>query len=189
MAIYHFSAKGIGRSSGRSAVAAAAYRSASVLADEREGRTHDFSHKTDVVHSEILLLDGAPERWADRAVLWNEVEAAEKRKDAQLAREVEFALPRELSREEGVTLAHDFVQRAFVSRGMVADLNVHWPVDAQGVDALRALAHQEITGAEHDPVRLLLLGFHRHEAHAGRCAASQIASASAMSSSAASRTA
>ena len=117
VAIYHFSAKVISRSSGRSAVAAAAYRSASVLRDEREGRTHDFSRKADVVHSEILLPEGAPERWADRGVLWNAVEAAEKRKDAQLAREIEFALPRDVSREEGVALARDFVQRTFVSRG------------------------------------------------------------------------
>src|SRR5215210_1601501 len=131
-AIYHFSAKVIGRSSGRSAVAAAAYRSASALLDEREARTHDFSHKADVVHSEILLPEGAPKRWADRSVLWNAVEASEKRKDAQLAREIEFALPRELSREEGVALARDFVQRTFVSRGMVADLNVSWPVNAHG---------------------------------------------------------
>src|SRR3954466_7528496 len=132
VAIYHFSAKVIGRSSGRSAVAAAAYRSASALLDEREARTHDFSQKADVVHSEILLPEGAPGRWSDRGVLWNAVEAAEKRKDAQLAREVEFALPRELSREEGVALARDFVAEQFVSRGMVADLNVHWPVDAEG---------------------------------------------------------
>src|SRR5215218_3783635 len=132
VAIYHFSAKMIARSSGRSAVAAAAYRSASGLLDERDARTHDFRHKADVVHSEILLPAGAPERWADRAVLWNAVEAAETRKDAQLAREVEFALPREVRREEGVALARAFVQRAFVARGMVADLNVHWPVDAHG---------------------------------------------------------
>src|SRR3954465_3912074 len=132
VAIYHFSAKVIGRSSGHSAVAAAAYRSASALLDEREARTHDFSQKADVVHSEMLLPEGAPERWSDRAVLWNEVEAVEKRKDAQLAREVEFALPRELSREEGVALARDFVQRELVTRGMVTDLNVHWPVDAHG---------------------------------------------------------
>src|SRR4051794_5875760 len=132
VAIYHFSAKVIARSHGRSAVAAAAYRSASVLADEREGRTHDFSHKADVVHSEILLPEGAPERWSDRTVLWNAVEAAEKRKDAQLAREVEFALPRKVSREEGVALAREFVAEQFVARGMVADLNVHWPADAQG---------------------------------------------------------
>ena len=66
MAIYHFSAKMIARSNGRSAVAAAAYRSASGLLDERDARTHDFRHKADVVHSEILLPAGAPERWADR---------------------------------------------------------------------------------------------------------------------------
>src|SRR5829696_7759062 len=132
VAIYHFSAKMIARSNGRSAVAAAADRSASGLLDERDARTHDFRHKADVVHSEILLPAGAPERWADRAVLWNAVEASETRKDAQLAREVEFALPREVRREEGVALARAFVQRAFVARGMVADLNVHWPVDAHG---------------------------------------------------------
>src|SRR3954467_2722146 len=149
VAIYHFSAKVIGRSHGRSAIAAAAYRSASVLADEREARTHDFSHKTDVVHSEILLPEGAPARWADRAVLWNAVEASEKRKDAQLAREVEFALPREVSREEGVVLARDFVQRTFVSRGMVADLNVHWPVDAQG--GAKPHAHVMLTLREAGP--------------------------------------
>src|SRR5215213_7767165 len=132
VAIYHFSAKMIARSNGRSAVAAAAYRSASGLLDEREARPHDFRHKADVVHSEILLPAGAPERWSDRAVVWNAVEASETRKDAQLAREVEFALPRELRREEGVALARAFVQRAFVGRGMVADLNVHWPLDAHG---------------------------------------------------------
>jgi hypothetical protein len=149
VAIYHFSAKVIGRSSGRSAVAAAAYRSASALLDEREARTHDFSQKADVVHSEILLPEGAPERWSNRGVLWNAVEAAEKRKDAQLAREVEFALPREVSREEGVVLARDFVQRTFVSRGMVADLNVHWPVDAQG--EAKPHAHVMLTLREAGP--------------------------------------
>src|SRR3954462_9595020 len=149
VAIYYFSAKVIGRSSGRSAVAAAAYRSASALLDEREARTHDFSQKADVVHSEILLPDGAPERWADRGVLWNAVEATEKRKDAQLAREIEFALPRELSREEGVALARDFVHHAFVSRCMVADLNVHWPLDAQG--EAKPHAHVMLTMREVKP--------------------------------------
>src|SRR3954464_4124934 len=149
VAIHHFSAKVIGRSSGRSAVAAAAYRSASVLLDEREARTHDFSHKADVVHSEILLPDGAPERWADRSALWNAVEASEKRKDAQLAREVEFALPREVSREEGVALARDFVAEQFVSRGMVADLNVHWPVAARG--EAKPHAHVMLTTREVGP--------------------------------------
>lgn len=132
MAIYHFSAKVIGRGTGRSAVAAAAYRSASRLEDERLGRHHDFTNKAGVVHSEVMLPEGAPERLRDRETLWNEVEATEKRKDAQLAREVEFAVPREMTREQGIALARDFVQREFVARGMVADLNVHWDIGADG---------------------------------------------------------
>jgi Ti-type conjugative transfer relaxase TraA len=126
MAIYHFSAKVMSRANGSSAVASAAYRSASELHDDRLGRDHDFSNKAGVIHSEVMLPEGAPERLNDRATLWNEVEAGEKRKDAQLAREVEFSIPREMNEKQGVALARDFVKRQFVDRGMVADLNVHW---------------------------------------------------------------
>ncbi|MFN3727349.1 MAG: Ti-type conjugative transfer relaxase TraA [Allosphingosinicella sp.] len=132
MAIYHFSAKVISRAAGSSALAAAAYRSASRLHDQRLDRHHDFSNKAGVIHSEVMLPDGAPGHLSDRERLWNEVEAAEKRIDAQLAREIEFALPRELSPEMGIDLARDFVGREFVNRGMVADLNVHWDVGADG---------------------------------------------------------
>ncbi|MHA6767003.1 Ti-type conjugative transfer relaxase TraA [Sphingobium ummariense] len=132
MAIYHFSAKVISRAAGSSAVAAAAYRSASRLRDDRLDRSHDFSNKAGVVHSEVLLPDGAPEEWRDREQLWNDVEAAELRKDAQLAREIEFAIPREMSQADGIELARDFVRREFVDRGMVADLNVHWDVGPDG---------------------------------------------------------
>ncbi len=132
MAIYHFSAKLIGRAKGSSAVAAAAYRSASKLFDERISRSHNFSNKAGVVHSEVMLPEGAPERWRDRQTLWNEVEVGEKRKDAQLAREVEFAIPKELSQKDGIALARAFVQREFVDKGMVADLNVHWDIGKNG---------------------------------------------------------
>ncbi|WP_395442846.1 Ti-type conjugative transfer relaxase TraA [Caulobacter sp. UC70_42] len=133
MAIYHFSAKVISRANGSSAVAAAAYRSASRLEDERLGRGHDFTNKTGVVHSEVMAPEGSPERWQDREALWNEVELGEKRKDAQLAREIEFAIPREMNQAQGVELARDFVQTEFVDRGMVADLNVHWDVGPDGL--------------------------------------------------------
>ncbi|HEX8419862.1 MAG TPA: Ti-type conjugative transfer relaxase TraA [Sphingomonas sp.] len=126
MAIYHFSAKVISRANGSSAVASAAYRSASELHDDRLGRDHDFSNKAGVVHREVMLPEGAPERLNDRSTLWNEVEVGEKRKDAQLAREVEFSIPREMNEKQGVQLARDFVKKQFVDRGMVADLNVHW---------------------------------------------------------------
>ncbi|MES1996786.1 MAG: Ti-type conjugative transfer relaxase TraA [Pseudomonadota bacterium] len=133
MAIYHFSAKIISRANGSSALAAAAYRSASRLHDQRLDRHHDFSNKAGVVHSEVMLPDGAPEHLGDREKLWNEVEAAEKRIDAQIAREIEFAIPRELSREDGIALAREFVRTEFVDRGMIADLNLHWDIGADGM--------------------------------------------------------
>jgi len=126
MAIYHFSAKIVSRANGSSAVASAAYRSASELHDDRLNRDHDFSNKAGVIHSEVMLPKNAPERLNDRTTLWNEVEAGEKRKDAQLAREVEFSIPREMKEKQGIQLACDFVKKQFVDRGMVADLNVHW---------------------------------------------------------------
>lgn len=132
MAIYHLSAKVISRASGRSAVAAAAYRSGEALLDERLGRIHDFSHKDDVIHCEVMLPHGAPEHLADRQTLWNEVEAVERRRDAQLAREIEIALPRELAPHEAVTLAREFVAEHFVARGMIADVNVHRPIGENG---------------------------------------------------------
>ena len=101
MAIYHLHVKVIGRKSGSSAVASAAYRSGSRLRDERLDRSHDFSAKRGVVHSEVMLPENAPEAWSDRERLWNDVEAFEVRKDAQLAREVEFALPREMTSGTG----------------------------------------------------------------------------------------
>ncbi|MBI2719468.1 MAG: Ti-type conjugative transfer relaxase TraA [Rhizobiales bacterium] len=133
MAIYHLHVKVIGRKSGSSAVASAAYRSGSRLRDERLDRSHDFSAKRGVIHSEVLLPENARKEWSDRERLWNDVEALEVRKDAQLAREVEFAIPREMSEAQGVVLARDFVQAEFVGLGMIADLNVHWDIGEDGM--------------------------------------------------------
>jgi Ti-type conjugative transfer relaxase TraA len=132
MAIYHLHVKVIGRKSGSNAVASAAYRSASRLRDDRLERSHDFSGKRGVVHSEVMLPETAPEAWSDRERLWNDVEACEIRRDAQLAREVEFSLPREMTQTQGIELARDFVQSEFVDQGMIADLNVHWDMAADG---------------------------------------------------------
>ncbi len=149
MAIYHFSAKVISRANGSSAVASAAYRSASELHDDRLNRDHDFSNKAGVIHSEVMLPEGAPERLNDRTTLWNEVEAGEKRKDAQLAREVEFSIPREMNRKQGVQLARDFVKKQFVDHGMVADLNVHWDKAKDGTP--KPHAHVMMTMREVGP--------------------------------------
>src|ERR1700761_4448467 len=133
MAIYHLHVKVIGRRSGSSAVASAAYRSGSRLLDERLERSHDFSRKRGVVYSEVMLPENAPQGWSDRERLWNDVEACEVRKDAQLAREVEFAIPREMNETQGIELARDFVRGDFVDRGMIADLNVHWDIAEDGM--------------------------------------------------------
>lgn len=125
MAIYRLSATVISRAKGRSSIAAAAYRSGSQLSDERTGLVHDYTRKSDIQHSEILVPAGAPAWSQDRSALWNAVEAAERRRDAQLARELQLALPRELSAERQLELVRSFVRDEFVARGMVADVALH----------------------------------------------------------------
>jgi len=125
MAIYHQTAKIVKRSDGRNAVAAAAYRSATSMYEQATGQTHDYSKKMGVEHSEILAPDNAPAWVFDRQRLWNQVEAAEHRKDAQVAREIEVGLPIELSKNEQIELLREYVKREFVARGMVADFSLH----------------------------------------------------------------
>lgn len=127
MAIYHLRASMISRSAGRSATGAAAYRSGEHIHDERTGLDFDYRARSGVEHVEILAPDHAPEWVHERAALWNRVEAAETRKNSQLAREVRVALPAELSHEARVELVRDFCQRSFVDRGMVADIALHAP--------------------------------------------------------------
>lgn len=110
---------------GRSAVAAAAYRSGERLTNEWDGRTHDYTHKPGVVHTEIMLPAHAPPEFSDRSTLWNSVEQIEKASDAQLAREIEVALPVELSRAEQLALVRSYVQDNFVAAGMCADFALH----------------------------------------------------------------
>ena len=125
MAIYHCSIKIIGRSGGRSAVASAAYRSGEKLLNEETGITHDFTRKGGVVMSEILLPTNAPDRYHDRQTLWNEVQKVEKRADAQLAREIEVALPSELTRTQQIECVRNYINENFTSKGMIADWALH----------------------------------------------------------------
>ncbi len=123
--VYHLSIKPISRSDGRTATAAAAYRSAELIIDERTGEVHDYTAKGDVVHSELVLPAGAPAWAGDRAALWNAAEAAEKRKDARVARDYEVAIPKELTREQGIELVRDFAQALVDRYGVAIDFNVH----------------------------------------------------------------
>lgn len=125
MAIYHCSCNVISRSNGRSAVGASAYRSGEKLTNEYDGITHDYTRKGGVVYSEIMLPQNAPTEWNDRSNLWNAVEKIEKSSNAQLSREYNIALPRELSRAEQIKLTQTIAQENFVSKGQCVDIAIH----------------------------------------------------------------
>lgn len=126
-------------------MAAAAYRAGEKLTDRTAERSHDYSRRQGVVHSEIMAPPGSAPWLEDREILWNTVEAMEKRKDAQLAREFNMALPHELSAEQRLDLVRDFVSRHFVQKGMVADLALHDPIADQGQNKLNFHAHVMLT--------------------------------------------
>ena len=121
MAIYHFSVNIISRSSGRSATAAAAYRSAEKIIDMPTGLIHDYTRKQGVDEKFILAPSYAPDWVFNRERLWNEVEKVERRKNSQLAREINVALPTELNKNQQVELVREFVTKQFVNQGMIAD--------------------------------------------------------------------
>jgi Ti-type conjugative transfer relaxase TraA len=140
MANYHFSVDIVKRSAGRSSVAAAAYRSGEKLIDFRTGKRYDFRHKDDVTHKTIMLPESAPSWMKDRQALWNYVEQFEKRTDAQLCRDVNFDLPKELTTQQNIELAEKFVKEMFVAKGMVADLAIHTKYTSDG----SALSHVHV---------------------------------------------
>jgi len=125
IAIYHLSIKIISRGKGKSAVAASAYRSAEKITNEYDGMIHDYTKKGGVTHTEILLPDHAPKEYFDRSTLWDAVEKIEKNKNSQLARELEIALPIELSAEQNLSLVREYVNQNFISVGMCADICIH----------------------------------------------------------------
>ena len=128
MAIYHCNMSTVSRSSGRSAVAAAAYRTAEKLLNERDGELHDFTRRSGVAGSEIVLPEGADADWAlDRSALWNAAEKAEKRKDSRVAREFEVSLPHELDADQRVALARAFAQHLADWYGAAVDMAIHEP--------------------------------------------------------------
>jgi len=139
VAIYHLNVQIISRGSGRSAVGASAYRAGEKLrsnavnsaayrsGDElHEGEiVHDYTKRNGVMYKEIMLPNGAPPQYKDRETLWNAVEKREKRHDAQLAREINVALPTEFDLEEQKELLREYIKENFVDKGMIADVAIH----------------------------------------------------------------
>lgn len=127
MAIYHCSVKPIQRSAGRSATAAAAYRSGTEIIDVRTGQRHDYTRRGGVLSAEIITPDTAPAWARERMELWNRAEAAEKRKDARVAREIEVSLPHELDGDARVALARGYAHDLAARYGVAVDLAIHAP--------------------------------------------------------------
>lgn len=124
MAIYHFSVQAISRGKGQSAVASASYRSGEKLQDERTGETKFYKREV-MPDSMILSPENAPEWVQDRQRLWNEVEKMESNKNSRLAREINVALPVELSHGQQKELIKDYAKEQFVDKGMVVDISIH----------------------------------------------------------------
>jgi ATP-dependent exoDNAse (exonuclease V) alpha subunit len=156
LAIYHFRITSVGRSAGRRATAAAAYRAGERLRDERSGRLYNFAHRKDVAHSEIFLpshLAGAADAWArSREKLWNTAERAEKRANSRVAREYEVSLPHELSTAQQVALARALSVELAERYHVAVDLAVHLP--RQGGDPRNFHAHLLTTTREVTPTGL-----------------------------------
>ncbi len=131
MAIFHLAAKVVSRKAGQSVVAKAAYNAREELTEERTGEVKDYTRAEGLLFSGLYAPANAPEWAKDRAQLWNAADRAEKRKDAQLARVYDIALPHELTNEQRRFLVQDFVRDNFTRKGYAADVALHAP-DREG---------------------------------------------------------
>jgi len=168
MAVCHFAVQAISRGKGRSAIAAAAYRSGTALSNEATGKRHDYSRRVrsgeiDPAETGILLPDGVSADWAlDRSQLWNAAESAERRKDSRVATEILLALPAELDRAQRRALTTQYAQMLADRYGVAVDYAIHPPstagdqrnhhahllmttrrIGAQGLGERSALEHNE----------------------------------------------
>ena len=121
----HFKITIVKRSQGQSAVAGAAYQSGERLFSEYDQKTKFYNKKKELVHAEIMLPSHAPPGYADRATLWNAVEAVENQWNSQLARRIVLAFPVEVPKEQYLSMIKEFCQEQFVSKGMIADFAIH----------------------------------------------------------------
>jgi ATP-dependent exoDNAse (exonuclease V) alpha subunit len=124
LAIYHFTVAVISRARGQRIVAVAAAHAAAKLRDQYYGELHNHERREGVEFTEVSAPAGAPPWVFDREQLWNRVEAAERRKDSQLARAIEISLPVELELPKSIDLLRDYVRAEFVSKGMIADMSI-----------------------------------------------------------------
>jgi Ti-type conjugative transfer relaxase TraA len=134
MAIQFARCQYVSRSTGGNACRKAAYNARERVVCDRTGEVFSFSHKTDGAYHAVLLPKGADKKFLNAALLWNEAESMERRKDSQVCKELVLALPD----DKGVTLEHKieltrrFINQHFVDKGVVAQIDIHRPHEAEG---------------------------------------------------------
>lgn len=145
MAIFHLSFSMLKRSAGKSSCYLAAYNARERIEDVRTGDVYDYSYRSDLFHHCILAPEHTPFNVVENsAVLWNEIEKIEKRKDAQLSRYFDIAIPVELDNDAKIALVKNYCKRNFVSKGMIADISFH-DLDGHNPHAHVMLTLREIT--------------------------------------------
>ncbi|WP_289367373.1 MobQ family relaxase [Pantoea stewartii] len=145
MAIFHLSFSVLKRSAGKSSCYLAAYNAREKIEDMRTGDVYDYSYRSDLFHHCILAPEHTPFNFIkNSAVLWNEIEKVEKRKDAQLSRYFDIAIPVELDNDAKIALVKNYCKRNFVSKGMIADISFH-DLDGHNPHAHVMLTLREIT--------------------------------------------
>lgn len=132
MALYHLHLGVIGRSKGKSAVAAAAYRAGERIVNETDGIIHDYRNKGksamkggQILYNEIMTPKEVPDWARNRATLWNEVEKKENRKNSQFAKDMDIALQKELSLQDNIECVKNWIGKNFIEKGLVADFCIH----------------------------------------------------------------
>lgn len=145
MAIFHLSFSMLKRSAGKSSCYLAAYNAREKIEDLRTGDVYDYSYRSDLFHHCILAPEHTPLNIVENsAALWNEIEKTEKRKDAQLSRYFDIAIPVELDNDAKIALVKNYCKRNFVSKGMIADISFH-DLDGHNPHAHVMLTLREIT--------------------------------------------
>ena len=145
MAIYHIDFKILKRSDGKSSCYLAAYHTRTRIEDDRTGNLFDYSYRSDLFHHAILAPESTPnDLIKDSATLWNTIEQLEKRKDAQLSRYFDVAIPTELGNKDKIELVLEYCQKNFVDKGMIADIAFH-DLNSKNPHAHVMLTLREIT--------------------------------------------
>jgi hypothetical protein len=133
MAIQFARVRYLSRASGGNAVRSAAYNARDAIEAERTGEVFYFRHRDAPEQHEVLLPEGAAEQFRDSGVLWNMAELAEKRRDAQVAREIVVALPADagISSEDRIDMVRSFAEQHFVGKGLAVQFDVHAPHEGE----------------------------------------------------------